>query len=453
MVFRSSSFYFTNITNMKIVVINGSPKGDYSITLHTCLFLQNQYPQHQWKHLNVGKTIHQLEKDFTPALEAIQPADLLLFCYPVYTFMVPSQLHRFIELMKQYATEGKLNLHGKWTSQISTSKHFYDLTAHRFIEENAQDLELRVLPGLSADMEDILTEKGRKEASQFFEFKIFEMQQSTNRDSFYKERTKFKVAIVADLLPEDETLNQMVNRFCERFPYSYKIINIRKFPFKGGCISCFNCSTDGQCIYTDRFDNFLRQEIQTCDAIVYAFSIQDHSMGSRFKIYDDRQFCNGHRTVTMGAPTGYLVNGDYLSESNLQMVLEGRANVGGNYLCGVALNDGTEEPIHRTMSVEKMADTLAYALSKGYKQPANFLGVGGMKIFRDLIYQMRGMMRADHKFFKSHQQYDFPQKQWRMSLKMYLVGWLMGNKTIKSKMGNKMNEGMIKPYKEAIKKN
>ena len=29
----------------------------------------------------------------------------------------------------------------------------------------------------------------------------------------------------------------------------------------------------------------------------------------------------------------------------------------------------------------------------------------------------------------------------------------MGNKTIKSKMGNKMNEGMIKPYKEAIKKN
>lgn len=31
-----------------------------------------------------------------------------------------------------------------------------------------------------------------------------------------------------------------------------------------------------------------------------AFWIKDHSMGGRFKRYDDRQFCNGHRTVTMG---------------------------------------------------------------------------------------------------------------------------------------------------------
>lgn len=64
-----------------------------------------------------------------------------------------------------------------------------------------------------------------------------------------------------------------------------------------------------------------------------------------------------------------------------------------------------------------------------------FLGVDGMKIFRDLIYQMR----ADHRFFKSHNQYDFPQKHWRM-----------GNEKLKAKMGNRMSAGMIKPYKDAI---
>ena len=35
-----------------------------------------------------------------------------------------------------------------------------------------------------------------------------------------------------------------------------------------------------------------------------------------------------------------------------------------------------------------------------------------MKIFRDLIYVMcRGMMKADHKFYKEHGIYDFPYKQ------------------------------------------
>ena len=45
-------------------------------------------------------------------------------------------------------------------------------------------------------------------------------------------------------------------------------------------------------------------------------------MGARFKMYDDRQFCNGHRTVTMGMPIGYLVSGEYSKEPNLQMILE-----------------------------------------------------------------------------------------------------------------------------------
>lgn len=61
-------------------------------------------------------------------------------------------------------------------------------------------------------------------------------------------------------------------------------------------------------------------------------------------------------------------------------------------------------------------------------------------------------MRADHKFFKSHGQYDFPQKKWGISMKMYLVGWLMGNRKLKAKMGNKMNEGMIGPYREVVEK-
>ena len=87
-----------------------------------------------------------------------------------------------------------------------------------------------------------------------------------------------------------------------------------------------------------------------------------------------------------------------------------------------------------------------------YVPPQNFLGIGGMKIFRDLIWLMQGMMKADHKFYKEHKQYDFPQKKRATMLKMYLVGALISSPTLRAKMGNAMNEGMIAPYQKLLKK-
>ena len=75
-----------------------------------------------------------------------------------------------------------------------------------------------------------------------------------------------------------------------------------------------------------------------------------------------------------------------------------------------------------------------------------------MKIFRDLIWLMQGMMRADHKFYKSHGQYDFPQKKRGQMMMMYLVGAMIANPKIKAKMGNKMNEGMLMPYTKVLDK-
>ena len=61
-------------------------------------------------------------------------------------------------------------------------------------------------------------------------------------------------------------------------------------------------------------------------------------------------------------------------------------------------------------------------------------------------------MRAEHKFYKAHGQYDFPQKKFGTMLKMYLVGSLIANPKIKAKMGNAMNEGMLMPYKKMLEK-
>lgn len=444
---------------MKILVINGSPKGSYSITLQTIHYLEKYFTAHSFEILNAGQKIKSLEKDFSPALQAIESADLLLFSYPVYTFVAPCQLHRFIELVKASG----IDLTGKFATQLTTSKHFYDITAHRYIQDNCADLGLRYIRGLSADMDDLLSEKGQKEALDFFRFVCWSMEQGICEEPSAVPGTAARrkvtvpdaeasaegdVVIVTDCGPEDRNLQAMIDRFRAVLPRKTRIANIREYPMKGGCLGCFNCAITGKCVYKDGFDGYLRNTIQTAQAIVYAFTIRDHSMGARFKMYDDRNFCNGHRTVTIGMPIGYLISGDLSREENLKTIIEARAQVGSNYLAGVATDE--ENP---DQQIDDLALKLKYALETKYVPPQNFYGIGGMKVFRDLIWLMQGMMRADHKFYKAHGQYDFPQKQWPTMLKMYAVGALLANPKLKAKMGNAMNEGMIAPYKKVLDKN
>ena len=449
---------------MKIAVINGSPKGEYSITLQSVYYLQRKFPEHEFCVLHAGQRIKALEKDFSQAKMLIEESDAVLFSYPVYTFLAPSQLHRFIELMKSHA----VNVADKYATQISTSKHFYDVTAHKYIEENALDMQMRYIRGLSADMEDLLTDKGRTDAEKFFERFLWSVNEQVYMQSQTKQIAENQtqripatpvikeiapkdaqkdVVIITDNVDESSPLQAMISRFQAQLPYQTRVANISQYPLSGGCLGCFRCAVSEKCIYKDGFDVFLRENIQKADAIVYAFNISDHSMGARFKMYDDRNFCNGHRTVTVGMPVGYLVSGDYQKEHNLRTVIEARAETGGNFLSGVATDEYDTDK-----QIDELAKSLTFALETKHVAPQNFWGVGGMKIFRDLIYQMRGMMRADHKFYKKQGIYDFPQKKWPTSLKMYLVGMLLSNEKILAKMGNKMNEGMIAPYKKLFEK-
>jgi len=312
-------------------------------------------------------------------------------------------------------------------------------------------------------MEDLTCEKGQREAENFWKNLCW----CVEKDYFEPSRLvdvpyapapasvpeaaegekSGDVVIIADMGEDTPNLCAMVERFRARLPVQSRVVNLREYPFRGGCLGCFNCASDGKCVYTDGFDEFLRNKIQTAQAMVYAFSVSDHSMGARFKLYDDRQFCNGHRTVTIGMPVAYLVSGNLRAEANLQTIIEARAQVGSNILAGVASDEEDTDA-----RIDRLADSLVYALEHKNTQPQNFYGIGGMKIFRDLIYQMRGMMRADHRFYKAQGQYDFPQKQPGKIAMMYLVGAMMASPKLKSKMGSKMNEGMLMPYKKVLDK-
>ena len=440
---------------MNILFVNGSPRGRFSVTLQSCLYLEKRFPGHTFEYLNVGAGLDAFEKDMAPAGAAFSRAELVIFAYPVYAFLVPSQLHRFVELMK----ESGLSLKGKFVTQLTTSKHFFDVTAHRFMEENFFDLGARVVHGLSADMEDLLTEQGRGELDRFFEYAVHcteagisESAPSLPPSDFTpyggtvepcEKRGGFDIVIVGDLREGDEGLRTLIRDFDAACSYPTRFVNLADFPFRGGCLGCLSCTTSGRCVYRDGFDGLLRDKIQGADAIVYAFTLRDHSMGSRFKMYDDRQFCNGHRTVAEGKPFAYLVNGDLSREGNLRCVLEARASVGHSFLAGFAANED---------ELRAMSDRLAWALEHDYNPPRSFYGVGGMKIFRDLVWLTRGLMMEDHRYYKAHGLYDFPQRRWARMLGLCLLGSLMRSRRLRRVIGDRMNEGMLAPYKKILNK-
>ncbi|MFI3142095.1 MAG: NAD(P)H-dependent oxidoreductase [Clostridia bacterium] len=444
---------------MNVLVFNASPKGKFSVTVQTSLFLQAKYKKDTFEFINAGQKFRKYGRDFTEVREAIEKADIIVFSYPVYTFIAPYQLHKFIEIMKAQG----IDFSDKFATQITTSKHFYDVTAHKYIEENCNDMNFKFINGLSADMDDLLTENGQRQASEFWERVRFQVSENicekplagpkqvyTKYDrqlteTIAKSSSK-KVTIVTNCEKDDHDLQNMIEDFRTILPYESKVFNIVEHRIDGGCLGCFGCVSTAKCIYKDGFDEYLRTEIQAkSDAIVYAFTIKDHSMGASFKMYDDRQFCNGHRTVTVGMPIGYIINGNLDYEANLRFIIEGRADVGETPLSYVAYKgDEMKEEI------VKLSKKLSYLLKAEIMPTRNFYGIGGMKIFRDLIFVMKGMMKADHKFYKSHGMYDFPQKQKSMIIKMKLVGALMDLPKADKIMKQNMNKGILMPYEKLM---
>lgn len=452
---------------MKVVVLNGSPKGKNSITVQSVEYIKKNFVEDDFEIFNVGQSIRKFEKkdELKIVIEAIKESDLILFSYPVYSAVAPYQLHRFIDIVKEEISDGELK--DKLATQITTSKHFYDFTAHKYIEENCYDLGIKTLQGLSADMDDLLTEEGRKQLVSFWKYvqyavdnNLFELNEGNIKESsfIYKEtekidekEKKYDTLILTNCREEDTNLKNMINEYRSLYPYQTRVINIRDYKFLGGCLGCLNCAADGKCIYKDGFESFLREEVQGADALIYAATIENHFIGTDFKLTFDRQFCDGHRTVTMGMPVGYILSGEYSKESNLINIIEGRSEVSQHFMVGVATdecqnNEGVKDELR------KLAMKTVYALENKIQLPQNFLGVGGSKIFRDLIYITGGLMREDHKFYKKHGFYDFPQKKVFERLKMKFVGYLLSLPSVRKKIGGNMQEIVVKPYKEAVEK-
>jgi multimeric flavodoxin WrbA len=456
---------------MKITVLNGSPKGHLSVTMQYVNFIQKKFPHHELKIFEVASQIKKIEMDekaFQEMMDEVRSSDGVLWAFPLYVFLVSSQYKRFIELL--WEKKGENAFIGKYTAVLTTSIHFFDHTAHNYIRAICDDLDMKFVGLFSAEMYDLLKEKERERLVYFAEnfFQSIETKiptvktfpPLTNREFDYvpgnsqeKIKTNKKVILLTDGTDSQNNLGRMIERFKNSIANGIEVINLYDLDIKGGCLGCIQCGYDYECIYTgkDDFIEFYNARLKTADALILAGAIQDRYLSSRWKLFFDRGFFNTHTPSFIGKQVGFIVSGPLSQIPNLRQILEGYVEWQEANLVDFVTDEYGDSP-QIDATLQNFAKRLISFTEKKYVKPRTFLGVGGMKIFRDDVWgSLRFPFQADHRFYEGHGVYDFPQRDYKTRMKVTLLMLLTKIPSIRKEIYRKrMREEMIKPLQKVV---
>jgi len=459
---------------MKIVVLNGSPKGESSITLQYVNFIQKKFPQHVFKVFHVAKNIGKLEKDekyFEAIIDEIRDSDGVLWAFGLWVLVVSAQYMRFIELISERSAKDAFK--NKYTASLSTSIHYFDHIAHNYIRSVAEDLDMKYTDGLSLDLIDLRKEEERKNIIYFAEDFFNSMQHKYATSRLFEPLTysKFdyqpspakntvnpndkKIIVLKDGSNDNSNLEEMVNRFVQSFnpENNVEVVQLDDIDIKGGCLGCMRCGYDYNCQYKDGFADFYNNQVRTSDIIIFAGSVKGRFLSSKWKTFYDRAFFWNHTPSLVGKQIGYIISGPLSQTPNLIQYLEASsfARQDSNHVD--IITDESEDSLEIDNLLQNFAERLLRFSEQNYIKPKNFLGVGGHKIFRDDIWgRLRMIWQADHRYFKEHGKYDFPQKKYGIRIATAVMMLLTKIPKFRKKFYNKLRDMPIKRMQRLIKK-
>jgi hypothetical protein len=191
----------------------------------------------------------------------------------------------------------------------------------------------------------------------------------------------------------------------------------------------------------------------TADVLVYAGTMVDRFLSARWKLFFDRIFFNTHTPVLVGKQVALVVSGPLSQEPNLVEVFRGFFEFQGANLAGAVSDESvSSEDLDRLLD-QLMRQALAYALT-GYQRPQTFLGVGGMKIFRDDIYgRLRMIFPADFQAYKRNGLYKtFPQVEFSTMMLNTFVVPIVNLPPIRKKFDKMIKIQMVEPHKQVVAK-
>lgn len=458
---------------MKFVILIGSPKGETSITLQYIKFIQkhHSHSRHEWVYHHISGKIRAIEGNrelFDTIMSDIDSSDAVIWATPVYTLFVPAQLMRFVELIRERDQGGCFR--GKHTGIISTSIHFYDHTAHRYMQAVCEDLDMNYIGFFSAEMDDILNPDGRTRLLTFAEYFINSVSEKVTpqkwpapvKDSavlFEPEPVKEKVnpmgkkiIIVTDTTDPQSNTTRMIQRFSDSFLEKVDLFNLWDIEIKGGCTGCIRCGYDNACKYQDDFAEFYRLQVMTADIVIFAVTLTNLNMSSKFKEFFDRRFFMNHAPDLQGKQVGFLVSGPVRQMPYMYDFFQGAIEWQNANLAGI-VSDGNGSCASINQNIQHLARTAVSFCDAGYCSPRTFLGVSGAKIFRDDIWgKLRYVFQADYRFYKKNQLFDFPHDKYKSRIFNLIIRLLTKIPLFRKEFYKKAKILHSKPHKKIVER-
>ncbi len=261
-----------------------------------------------------------------------------------------------------------------------------------------------------------------------------------------------KVLILTDSRDPQTNLGRMIERFRASFSSEIEVVNLWDIDIKGECLGCIQCGYDNKCVYEgkDAFVDFYNTKVRTADIYIWAGTIKDRYLSSRWKLFIDRGFFNCHAPRMLGKQIGFIISGPLSQVSNLRQIMEALVEINhGNLVDFVTDEYGDSTKIDS--SLQYLARRLVQFDKNNYIKPPTFLGVGGTKIFRDAVWgRLRYCFRADHMVYKKLGIYDFPQKEYGIRIKNAIMLLLLKSPKFRSEFNKRIKKGMIKPLQRVL---
>ncbi len=459
---------------MEILILNGSPKGRQSVTMQYIAYLEKKFPQHTFNIWDVSQRIRMLENDaalFNQVIDQVRQADAVIWGFPLYILMVHANYKRFVELIWERGVQDAFAR--KYTASLSTSIHFFDHTAHNYIHAICDDLNMIFVDSFSADMNDLQEEQGQLKLTTFFNLFMDTVEKKMVVPKVYQplRLSNFvyqpgqplapvnggdkKIVILHDENDRHSNLGEMISRCQDRFGGKATVVNIHELNIKGSCLGCLQCSGSYHCSYTGKDDyiEFYKSTVMTADILIYAGTLVDRFLSSRWKIFLDRIFFNTHTPVLIGKQVGFLVSGPISQVPNLFEILRGFFEFQGANLVGV-VSDEVAVSAELDHAVDHLVDRMLASSQMEYVHPQTFLGVGGTKLFRDDIYgRLRTVFAADHRAYQQMGIYKtFPQKNLPIILLNTFIAPLVNIPFIRRKFNSMIKQQMVNGFQSAIQK-
>ena len=457
---------------MKILVLNGSPKGAASVTVHYALYLQKKLSQHTFDMQHVAQRITTLEKDeaaFQDVIDRVRAADAVLWTFPLYFLSVCAQYKRFIELFwERHATDA---FAGKYAAALTTSVHFFDHTARNYIHAVSEDLDMPFFGGYCAEMFDLTRPAEQQRLTRFAEAFLQAVEQRlplprtypplpTSSFTYQPDSSSpalasqgQKIVVLADIENKQGNLSRMLDYFTRCFADPIQVVNLRDLHIAGGCLGCLRCSLDNVCAYhgRDDFIDFFEKTIKTADILVFAGALHDRHLSARWKMFLDRSFYNTHIPTLTDKQVGCIVAGPIGHNANLREMLEAYLVFNQANFVGF-VSDEPDSSAQINGQLASLAQRLLWCAQQHYVHPPTFLAEGGRKILRDGIWgPMRFIFQADHRYYKKHGLYDFPQRHLRTRLNNVLMMILTRIPAFRKKFPAMLKDKMVEPHRKIVR--